>query len=126
MPGAASTFDGKAFVATAPCPAYTVPEWIASAVAAKEAADNQKIAALSAKMNKDANQLAATQQKVADQVAAEQSDAANLRAYGPGSPIPGREVPPLPGEEHPGETSRFGALALRLWSPLLQAEQGSW
>jgi murein L,D-transpeptidase YafK len=67
---------GKAFVATAPCPAYTVPEWIASAVAAKQAADNQKIAALSAKMNKDANQLAATKQKVADQVASEQADAA--------------------------------------------------
>ena len=74
---------GKAFVATAPCPAYTVPEWIASAVAAKEAADNQKIAALSAKMNKDANQLAATQQKVADQVAAEQSDAAKDAARTP-------------------------------------------
>ena len=67
---------GKKFVATAPCPAYTVPAWIASAVAAKQAADNQKIAALSAKMNKDANQLAATKQKVADQVASEQADAA--------------------------------------------------
>jgi exodeoxyribonuclease V gamma subunit len=56
----------------------------------------------------------------------EQSDPANLRVLGPGAPLPGRGVAPLPGEEHPGETERFGALSLRLWSPLLQAEQGSW
>lgn len=66
---------GKAFVATAPCPNYVVPEWIATAVAAKQTADNQKIASLSSKMNKDADQLATTQQKVADQLAAEQSEA---------------------------------------------------
>jgi exodeoxyribonuclease V gamma subunit len=30
------------------------------------------------------------------------------------------------GEEFPGETGRFGALAMRVWSPLIEAEQGSW
>ncbi|BBH17579.1 RecBCD enzyme subunit RecC [Nocardioides baekrokdamisoli] len=32
--------------------------------------------------------------------------------------------PPLPGEEFPGETTRFGALAMRVWSPLFAAEVG--
>ena len=54
------------------------------------------------------------------------SDAAHLRVWGPRSPLPGLHERPLTGEEHPGETDRFGALALRLWSPLLSNEQGSW
>ena len=33
---------------------------------------------------------------------------------------------PGEGEEFPGETGRFGALSLRVWSPLFEAEQGSW
>ncbi len=56
----------------------------------------------------------------------EQSDAAQVRAFGARAPLPGIDEPPEPGEEHPGETDRFGALALRLWGPLLTAEQGSW
>ncbi|EUA52202.1 hypothetical protein I553_2388 [Mycobacterium xenopi 4042] len=31
--------------------------------------------------------------------------------------------PPRPGEEMPGEDTRLGALAARLWSPLIQATQ---
>jgi len=54
------------------------------------------------------------------------SDAEQVRAWGPKSSLPGLAGAPLPGEEFAGETTRFGALALRLWSPLLQAEQGSW
>ncbi len=54
------------------------------------------------------------------------SDPAHRRAWGPKAPLPGLDVPPRDGEEHAGETTRFGALAMRLWSPLLVAEQGSW
>ncbi len=54
------------------------------------------------------------------------SDSAMVRVYGAQAPLPETTVPPEPGEEHPGETSRFGALAMRLWGPLLAAEQGSW
>lgn len=54
------------------------------------------------------------------------SDPAHARVWGPGAGLPGLGEPPRAGEEHPGETTRFGALALRLWSPLLTSEQGSW
>jgi exodeoxyribonuclease V gamma subunit len=54
------------------------------------------------------------------------SDAAHLRVWGAKAPLPGLDVPPADGETVDGETTRFGALALRLWSPLLVAEQGSW
>jgi hypothetical protein len=66
---------GKSFNPTGACPAYVVPEWIATAVATKQAADNAKIAALSGKLEKSASQLATTQQKVAEQLAAEQAAA---------------------------------------------------
>ena len=46
--------------------------------------------------------------------------------WGPKASLPGLAEPPGPGEEYDGETSRFGALAMRVWSPLLIAEQGSW
>ena len=55
----------------------------------------------------------------------EQSDPEQVRAWGAGAPIPGLDERPEEGEAHPGESTRFGALALRLWSPLLVAEQGS-
>jgi len=48
------------------------------------------------------------------------------RIWGPGAALPGVGLAPGPGEEFAGETSRFGALALRVWSPLVQAEQGGW
>ncbi|MFT4085532.1 MAG: exodeoxyribonuclease V subunit gamma [Nocardioides sp.] len=56
----------------------------------------------------------------------ERDDVEQVAAWGDGAPIPGQDSPPGAGEEFPGETTRFGALALRLWSPLLAAEQGSW
>jgi exodeoxyribonuclease V gamma subunit len=55
----------------------------------------------------------------------EQSDPEQARAWGPGARIPGLDEQPGDGEAYPGESTRFGALALRLWSPLLIAEQGS-
>ncbi|GAB2639718.1 exodeoxyribonuclease V subunit gamma [Nocardioides ginkgobilobae] len=54
------------------------------------------------------------------------SDPAHVAAWGRGAALPGLDLAPGPGEESPGETSRFGALAMRLWSPLLTSEQGSW
>ncbi len=66
---------GKPFNAAAACPAYVVPEWIATAVAEKTASDNAKVAALSGKLERDASQLAAQQEKVAEQIAAEQQAA---------------------------------------------------
>jgi len=56
----------------------------------------------------------------------EQSDVEQVRAWGKGAGLPGLDEGPRPGEEYAGETTRFGALALRLWAPLLTAEQGSW
>ncbi len=56
----------------------------------------------------------------------EQSDPAHARVWGPNAALPGVKDTPAAGEEFDGETSRFGALALRLWTPLLVAEQGSW
>jgi murein L,D-transpeptidase YafK len=64
---------GKTFNASAACPAYVVPDWIATAVAEKQASDAAKVASLSGKLERDASQLAAQQQKVADQLAAEQA-----------------------------------------------------
>ncbi|WGL52390.1 exodeoxyribonuclease V subunit gamma [Nocardioides sp. BP30] len=54
------------------------------------------------------------------------SDPEQVRAWGAGAPIPGVAIAPLPAEAFDGETHRFGALAMRVWSPLLVAEQGSW
>jgi exodeoxyribonuclease V gamma subunit len=48
------------------------------------------------------------------------------RVWGRAAALPGVGVAPRPGEEFAGETSRFGALAMRVWSPLIQAEQGGW
>ena len=56
----------------------------------------------------------------------DRSNAAHRVVWGPKAPLPGLDVPPGDGEEFDGETTRFGALSLRLWSPLLVAEQGSW
>jgi hypothetical protein len=74
---------GKNFNASAACPTYVVPEWIATAVAEKTASDNAKIASLSGKLERDANQLASQQQKVAEQLAAEQQAAAEDAARKP-------------------------------------------
>jgi murein L,D-transpeptidase YafK len=74
---------GKAFNASAACPTYVVPEWIATAVAEKQASDAAKVAALSGKLERDASQLAAQEQKVADQLAAEQQAAAEDAARKP-------------------------------------------
>jgi hypothetical protein len=89
---------GKTFNASAACPAYVVPEWIATAVAEKQASDAAKVAALSGKLERDANQLAAQEQKVADQLAAEQAAAADDAARKPllGRVFKGKKGDPEP------------------------------
>jgi exodeoxyribonuclease V gamma subunit len=56
----------------------------------------------------------------------DQSEPAALKIWGRLDQPPEVRERPAPGEEFPGETGRFGALAMRVWSPLIEAEQGSW
>jgi exodeoxyribonuclease V gamma subunit len=49
----------------------------------------------------------------------ENDDAAHRFVWGDNASIDVLLGPPLPGEEHDGETTRLGALATRLWTPLL-------
>jgi len=56
----------------------------------------------------------------------EQSEPSVLKIWGRLEEPPEVGGAPSSGEEFPGETGRFGALAMRVWSPLLEAEQGSW
>jgi exodeoxyribonuclease V gamma subunit len=56
----------------------------------------------------------------------EQSEPAALKIWGRLEEPPEVRDPPSPGEEFPGETGRFGALAMRVWCPLIEVEQGSW
>jgi exodeoxyribonuclease V gamma subunit len=56
----------------------------------------------------------------------EQSEPAVLKIWGRLEEPPELRDPPFVGEEFSGETGRFGALAMRVWSPLIEAEQGSW
>ena len=51
------------------------------------------------------------------------SDPEHVRVHGPGARLPGVGEPPRSGEEYLGEATRFGALALRVWSPLLDNER---
>jgi exodeoxyribonuclease V gamma subunit len=56
----------------------------------------------------------------------EQSDPAVVKIWGRVDEPPEVGHAPPAGEAFPGETGRFGALAMRVWSPLIEAEQGSW
>ena len=53
----------------------------------------------------------------------ERAQPEHVRVHGADAPLPGTEEAPRPGEEHPGETTRFGALAMRAWTPLLDNER---
>jgi exodeoxyribonuclease V gamma subunit len=56
----------------------------------------------------------------------EQSEPAVVKVWGRLDEPPEVGESPAPGEEFPGETGRFGALSMTVWSPLVEAEQGSW
>jgi exodeoxyribonuclease V gamma subunit len=51
----------------------------------------------------------------------ENADAAHRFVWGERAPIDALLGEPRPGEEHEGETTRLGALAMRLWAPILEA-----
>ncbi|BBY34254.1 exodeoxyribonuclease V subunit gamma [Mycolicibacter minnesotensis] len=53
----------------------------------------------------------------------EDAEPASVRVWGPRAPFDVLQVPPRPGEEIDGEDTRLGALAARLWLPLLRAER---
>ena len=50
---------------------------------------------------------------------------AQERVWGPHAPLGVLLEPPRPGEERPGESTRLGAYAARLWEPMLRFEQGA-
>jgi exodeoxyribonuclease V gamma subunit len=52
----------------------------------------------------------------------EDADRAHERAWGESAALDKLLGPPRPGEEMPGEDTRLGALAARLWLPLIAAE----
>jgi exodeoxyribonuclease V gamma subunit len=60
-----------------------------------------------------------------DDFPGEQSAEPQVRAWGRGAGLPGLDEAPWAGEESDGETTRFGALSMRLWTPLFLSEQGS-
>ena len=47
---------------------------------------------------------------------------AHIRAWGANTPLDALLTPPAPGEEIRGEGTRLGALAVKLWTPMLAAE----
>jgi exodeoxyribonuclease V gamma subunit len=64
--------------------------------------------------------------KVWSQRLHENEDADHVRVWGPEAPLDLLlAAPPGPGEDVEGESTRLGALALRLWKPVLEAGQRS-
>jgi exodeoxyribonuclease V gamma subunit len=55
----------------------------------------------------------------------ENSDRAHVRVWGPNAPLKVLLEPTRPGEERPGEPTRLGAYAARVWEPMLRFEQGA-
>ena len=53
----------------------------------------------------------------------EDADPAQVRVWGAHAPLERLLGPPGPGEEAPGEETRLGAFAARLWLPLLRSER---
>ncbi|MEV6286098.1 exodeoxyribonuclease V subunit gamma [Kribbella sp. NPDC051770] len=55
----------------------------------------------------------------------ENADPAHVRVWGANKPLDVLLEPPRPGEEMPGESTRLGAYAARVWEPMLRFEQGA-
>lgn len=55
----------------------------------------------------------------------ENSDPAHVRVWGPNTNLKVLLEPTRPGEERPGEPTRLGAYANRVWEPMLRFEQGA-
>ena len=58
--------------------------------------------------------------------AAENDERCHGRVWGYRAPLQKLLGPPRPGEEFVGEDTRLGALAMRLWLPLLTDERSAW
>jgi exodeoxyribonuclease V gamma subunit len=56
----------------------------------------------------------------------ENDEAAHSRVWGRNAPLEKLFGAPRPGEEVSGEDTRLGALAMRLWLPLLTDERSAW
>ena len=72
----------------------------------------------------DPQREAAFKWKSNDRFPGEDKQPAHARVWGSGAPLARLLEPVRPGEEYPGENTRLGAYAARLWLPLLQALQG--
>ena len=59
-----------------------------------------------------------------DSFPGEDDQPANVRVWGAGAALSALLEPARPGEEYPGESTRLGAYAARLWLPMLAARQG--
>jgi exodeoxyribonuclease V gamma subunit len=55
----------------------------------------------------------------------ENADPAHQRVWGPHASLEALMEPPRPGEDRPGEHTRLGAYAARVWEPMLRFEQGA-
>ena len=55
----------------------------------------------------------------------ENADPAHERVWGPHASLEALLEPPRPGEDRPGEHTRLGAYAARVWEPMLRFEQGA-
>jgi exodeoxyribonuclease V gamma subunit len=55
----------------------------------------------------------------------ENADQAHIRVWGPHTRLDVLLDPAKPGEERPGEPTRLGAYAARVWDPMLRFEQGA-
>jgi exodeoxyribonuclease V gamma subunit len=55
----------------------------------------------------------------------ENADPAHVRVWGPNTSLDVLLEPMRPGEEAPGESTRLGAYAARVWGPMLRFEQGA-
>ncbi|WBQ08248.1 exodeoxyribonuclease V subunit gamma [Kribbella sp. CA-293567] len=60
-----------------------------------------------------------------DKYDGENADPAHVRVWGPYARLDALLDPTRPGEERPGEPTRLGAYAARIWEPMLRFEQGS-
>jgi exodeoxyribonuclease V gamma subunit len=78
----------------------------------------------SARLHGDDPLKAATDKWAPQRWDGDNAEPAHARVWGYKAPLDRLLTPVPPGEEVPGEEHRFGALAMRLWGPLLAAEGG--
>jgi len=77
----------------------------------------------SARLNGDDPRELATRKWRSAMYPAEDADPAHARVWGAHAPLEVLLGPPAAGEEIEGEDTRLGALAARLWLPLLRSER---